>query len=326
MERETLNTPLHTGYCVSGTEWGWFHSTLLFCADTRSYLPGDLGHWCWQPFQAVAVTRFPGYMVPNAYGPAMAFGNENNAINNSHGWLWDAPAPYGQTGTIPSITEWTLALGWDKRDATQTNALRIVHLYNMVTAQNYLLKFNPGTGNYEWITWLGTLTGTSNIPAPRVTTTGNTVVITSQFLREMVIYADGKEVARGGLGGQLEGLRFIYVGCDAFEKENVCLGGTIGPLILSRSAWSPAQAAQWAADPWGWCAPAWVPQKPLYSPLVGDVQTRSGVAGDAQSRAAVDGDAQTRAAAIADAQARAAVAGDAQSQAAVITDVQTQED
>lgn len=318
MERENVNTPLHTGYAIASDEWSWFHSNRLFAADPLSTPPRDMGSWCHQPFEATAVNNGGGLAV-NKYGPAMSFPNTHTAFGFGHGWLWNVPSPYVQTGTDPAILNWTIALGWSKTVAAQTNIMRITHLFNQPTG-DWLLSFNPGTGNYGWATNVGTLLGAAGASGD-VLTDGNTVVIVTRGGRDTVMYADGAEVASAAWGWGLNKLRFMYAGTDFLQRPNVSLGGTIGPLILSRGAWSADQAAQWAANPWGWLAPAWVPQPRLYSPLIADVGVRAAVAGDVQARAAVAGDAQARPTVAGDAQARPAVAGDVQARPAVVGDV-----
>jgi hypothetical protein len=251
MDRMTI--PLD-GVYPTHPEWDGFWSSVGFLVDPLGSVPIDISGWCWSPFQAEAVFE-GGTRATNVYGPAMAFDNVNTNFSGSNGWLWTAYNDLRIPGSDPPWDNWTLALGWDKRVYDQTNALTILHLYTR-WGWHYLLKFNPGTGDYEWYSsrYGGyQLNGFSGVTGRL--TAGNTVVITTEHLRRTVIYADGKEVASAPWGSGVFLWRYLYVGCDYATTEAYCLGGTVGPFVLSRSAWSPTQAAQFAADPWGYNNP-----------------------------------------------------------------------
>lgn len=333
MERATINTPLHGGFSVPDPRWWWFTRSLAFCPDPdadESNPPRDMGHWCHRPFVA---NPYAGPLrATNGFGPAMHMPNTDSGADLATSGIFQDDGDGGvRFGNASNHVwdDWTLAVGFERR-YYYAPATTMINLYTD-TVPNGTPRWELGITSQGVVGWAyepGSVLVQTPIwsIAPWGYGPSQTIVVATRVGRDTTIYCNGKEVRSVAVGLAMEGLVRLHIGGAYAAKSNTAIAAAYGPVVLSRVAWAPAQVAQWHAKPWGWRAPAWEPQLPLYSPLVCDVQTRSAVAADGRTRAAVFADAQARAAVIADAQARAAAVADAQTRAAVSGDAQIQED
>lgn len=312
------------GFYPTHHEWDWLWSSMLFTPDLTSYPPHDIGGWCWSPLKGAIAS--PGALVglgSNAYGPAMTF--YNNTDPTGTGGLWHWSVLDDTFGMTPPLGQWSVAFGVDKRGG-HTGNIALVTL-SVYLGWNHKITYHTvggGSVNYK-LQDLPTVVGA--FPPLGQQETPCTVVVTSRQAKDLVIYANGQEIGRAAAGGTgLYVLNRVQIGGNLANKQNACWGGAIGPFVLSRHTWSPAQVAQWSADPWGYLRPAVHPiPYPIEAIDALEFDTRTGraVDFDARARRAVDFDSRTRRAVNFDARSRRAVDFDVRTRRAVDFDVQT---
>jgi hypothetical protein len=299
--------------------------------------------WCHWPFKAVAMNEGGG-QCNTPFGPSMSFPNANDGVAGANGWIWGIVDQGLTTGTQTAVADWTVAFAWNNNNPSPLVQI-MAHIYTNLFGWNFKAAINPQNQDYQWITSAGTLIAPSGIPAVNSCAGQTFVAVTMQNV-STVLYSNGVEIGSSAWGYGIRYLYNIYLGCDIAQKENTCMGGSIGPFIISRHPWSQAQVSQWSADPWGFIRPsaaplldAWrIPWEDLICDVqtrlavIGDTRTRSAaladlgtqvaVAADIQARSSVTGDVQSRPRLMADARARAALIGDGQTRARMIADAQ----
>ncbi len=240
-------------------EWDWLWSTLAFCPDPLSYPPQDMSGWCHWPYDGVAF-GVPEQRV-NHHGPAMWLPNTSGP-EFSKGWLFQDNSVQNAIGSIPIWWEWTLAFGWD-HTATQNGILRMVTINTGLFGWWFTASINAATKNILWrsLNGIGDMTGhihADNLEGP------NTVVISTKQSTCTTMYTNGAEAASTSSGQSIFKIQEIFLGCADLLKETDALGGTIGPFLLSRHAWSVEEVAQWSDDPWGFMRPD---MHPIFPPV-----------------------------------------------------------
>jgi len=330
------------GFYPTQPDWDWLWATMWFCPDPESWPPRDMGGCCHSPLEAILAAAPQLYRGVNAYGPAMGLDNDTNPTAWGGYYQFEGTAlEMGQRVN----TEWTAAFVAQKWGSNYG-------LLNMASFVAYLgaqHRFYYNTDIKKFRYQFASQSVMDGEYSPLFDEDRPCAfVFTSSGDGNNRMYADGRLIAERSSGSALIVLMtVIRIGGHPSAKQPKCWGGTIGPFVLSRHAWSHAQAAQWSADPWGFLRPSVAPILPQWrqpwEALICDVQTRPAVTADARTRAAVAADVQTRvavmtdvltraavvcdvdlrAAVVADAQARAAVDGGVQTRAAVIADART---
>lgn len=284
------------GFYPTHPEWDWFWESVLLCPDFISQPPRDMGGWCHSPFQAIPIMG-GGLQSHNRYGPASYMNNDPVALVSSIGWQFlDTPA-LDRTGTHKGISPWTLALVWNCRNL-QVGFLQIMSIVTGYLGVGFTLSYDVTLNEYTWTITPGPvqqdfpclLTGGSRV-------NDQVIVISSLTNQEVRVYSAGRLVANWiPFTAPCYGLykvAQVRVSYTPLLKQVDVIGGDVGPLILSRSAWSEAQAQQWSADPWGFMRPAVQPIPYTIGCPDGLLTTELAADGQLSSDIAADGDVST---------------------------------
>ena len=263
------------GYAVAllSRKWDWLWESLSFCADPHSWPPMDISGWWHWPSSAEA-KESGGSQSANRFGEAMYFPN-SVGIDPSSGWIFNDTEDADAAGTERGFLSWTLAVAFDHRGVL-SGPKRVLHGFTSFFNYNFLLEYNTNTRAVTWTTSHGVLVA----PQPDAVDPFDThrIVITTRWPNETKIYYDGFLVASAAFGSILAQLRSLYLGCDFNQKSNVCLQGTISPVLYARALWSEEQACLWSDDPWGfrradmhpYVAPPFALPPPRFTCAVGD--------------------------------------------------------
>lgn len=325
MERARSHEPIVAGSTPPAPDWNWFWETVAFCPDFQCWPPRDMSGWCHEPFVATpSHGSFWPAAIDNGYGPACRVDNIWNGLAYHKGWTWQSAMwePISGSFAPNGWNEWTVAISYSLYTRTTSHEHVLFSLYSGGTRWWKLTNWGGAYDDLRWNTTNPDRTFVCRLPEMMVNHQTYTTVVTSKQ-GDTRMYHDGKYVGGEAWGDAVGGWNLLYLAGQYQLKENRCMNGNIGPFVLSRHCWSPAQVAQYSENPYGFMGPAWEPQNQIGGQLACDIRTRPAVESDQRTRATVEGDQQTEATVEGDVRSRATVEGDIRTRPTVEGDVRT---
>ena len=276
------------GFYLTQPEWDWLWSTMWFCPDPDSWPPRDMGGWCYSPLSATLAGASELGRGVNAYGPALSLNNNTNA--SAWGAYYQFSGTIVEMGLAPQFN-WTLAFvaqKWGGNSGEINMAGFVAYLWSQ-----HRFYYNPNTENFRY-QFASQDAMDGSCPTLAQQEEPCAFVFTSDEAGGNRMYADGRLIAERSSGSVLvTKLNTIRIGGHPDAKQPKCWGGTIGPFVLSRHAWSHAQAAQWSADPWGFLRPAVHPIPYVIGCPDGRIRTELASDGMIRTERAADGEVRT---------------------------------